>query len=392
MGYYKDTGSLLPFCSKNREVPPPMGKQYAILRVQKCKGAAIGAMQYHNDREPGKHTNPDIDQTRTRMNRELCPHADYEGEVQARIDAGYKGTRKVRKDAVRLVEGIVTASPEFFEGASAEEVRDFFEDALGFCREEFGESNLVHFTVHMDEETPHAHFGFVPLKDGKLSWKGFFPDKAALGAMQDRFYGRVGALYGLSRGEKRLEGQPARRHKSVAEYKAENLRIQAELDEKTKQLESVTAELAVVKDVLKTAQDAAKKAKDQVAECETKLDGYATRFKKIKTELAQIAEALSWRKLLKRFRDKLIEFSENPICWDALKAGRDFESEKDGKRAERVLEKGAREKLKEMNQLEKEMDEWSPFDDVEEGRAASKRLELERSGFAPDRNYDGQAL
>ena len=57
-----------------------MGKQYAILRVQKCKGAEIGAMQYHNDREPGKHTNPDIDQSRTRLNREMCPHADYEGE------------------------------------------------------------------------------------------------------------------------------------------------------------------------------------------------------------------------------------------------------------------------------------------------------------------------
>ena len=134
-----------------------MGKQYAILRVQKCKGAEIGAMQYHNDREPGKHTNQDIDQSRTRLNREMCPHADYEGEVQARIDAGYRGTRKVRKDAVKLVEGIVTASPEFFEGASAEEVRDFFEDALGFCREEFGESNLVHFTVHMDEES-ELHF------------------------------------------------------------------------------------------------------------------------------------------------------------------------------------------------------------------------------------------
>lgn len=45
-----------------------------------------------------------------------------------------------------------------------------------------------------------------------------------------------------------------------------------------------------------------------------------------------------------------------------------------------------------MGKIEKEMDEWSPFDDVDEGRAASKRLELERSGFAPDRNYDGQAL
>lgn len=53
-----------------------MGKQYAILRVQKCKGAAIGAMQYHNDREPGKHANPDIDQTRTRLNREMRPHVD----------------------------------------------------------------------------------------------------------------------------------------------------------------------------------------------------------------------------------------------------------------------------------------------------------------------------
>lgn len=175
----------------------------------------------------------------------------------------------------------------------------------------------------------------------------------ALGKMQDRFYGRVGALYGLSRGEKRKDGEPAKRHKSVAEYKAENRRIQAELDEKTEQLESVTAELAVARDDLKTAQDAAKKAKDKVTECEAKLDDFAARFKKIKTELAQIAEVLSWKNLLKRFRDKLVEFSENPICWEALKVGRDFESEKDGKRAERVLERGARKKLKEMNKLER---------------------------------------
>lgn len=355
-----------------------MGKQYAILRVQKCKGAAIGAMQYHNDREPGKHTNPDIDQTRTRLNREMRPHVDYEREVQARIDDGYSGERKVRKDAVKLVEGIVTASPEFFELADDDKVREFFDDAYRFCCDEFGESNMVHFTVHMDEETPHAHFGFVPLRDGKLSWKEFFPNKMALGKMQDRFYGRVGALYGLSRGEKRGDGEPVKRHKSVAEYKAENRRVQSELDEKAEQLEAAREELA--------------STRAQLAECRSQVEGFAARFERIKAELAQIAEALSWRKLLKRFRDKLIEFSENPICWDALKAGRDFESEKDGKRAERVLEKGAREKLKEMNQLEKEMDEWSPFDDVEEGRAASKRLELERSGFAPDRNYDGQAL
>lgn len=350
-----------------------MGKQYAILRVQKCKGAEIGAMQYHNDREPGNHTNPDIDPTRTRMNREMCPHADYEGEVQARIDAGYSGTRKVRKDAVRLVEGIVTASPEFFEGASDEEVRGFFDSAFDFCCEEFGESNMVHFTVHMDEETPHAHFGFVPLKDGKLSWKGFFPDKAALGAMQDRFYGRVGALYGLSRGEKRGDGEPVRRHKSVAEYKAESRRVQAELDEKTELLGTARAELAAANSELKAA-------RAQLAECRSEVEGFAARFERIKVELAQIAECLSVRGFLGSFKAKLAEFAENPICKAALAAGRAFETARDGKRAEKVLVEGAKKKVGEMDGLAKEMGELSLFDEVDDSRAASR--ELGRSGGA----------
>ena len=350
-----------------------MGKQYAILRVQKCKGAEIGAMQYHNDREPGNHTNPDIDPTRTRMNREMCPHADYEGEVQARIDAGYSGTRKVRKDAVRLVEGIVTASPEFFEGASDEEVRGFFDSAFDFCCEEFGESNMVHFTVHMDEETPHAHFGFVPLKDGKLSWKGFFPSKMALGEMQDRFHASVGALYGLSRGEKRGDGEPVRRHKSVAEYKAESRRVQAELDGKTEELESARAELAAANDELESA-------RAQLAECRSQVEGFAARFERIKVELAQIAECLSVRGFLGSFKAKLAEFAENPICKAALAAGRAFETARDGKRAEKVLVEGAKKKVGEMDGLAKEMGELSLFDEVDDSRAASR--ELGRSGGA----------
>lgn len=352
-----------------------MGKQYAILRVQKCKGAAIGAMQYHNDREPGKHANPDIDQTRTRLNREMRPHVDYEREVQARIDGGYSGERKVRKDAVKLVEGIVTASPEFFERASAEQVRGFFDDAYAFCCEEFGESNMVHFTVHLDEETPHAHFGFVPLRDGKLSWKEFFPNKMALGKMQDRFYGRVGALYGLSRGEKRLEGQPARRHKSVAEYKAESRRVQAELDEKAEQLETARAELA--------------STRAQLAECRSQVEGFAARFERIKAELAQIAECLSVRGFLGSFKAKLAEFAENPICKAALAAGRAFETARDGRRAEKVLVNGAREKVAEMGELSREMDEWSLLDEVGDMRGARRELDGRE---APARALDNQVL
>ena len=252
---------------------------------------------------------------------------------------------------------------------------DFFEDALGFCREEFGESNLVHFTVHMDEETPHAHFGFVPLKDGKLSWKGFFPDKAALGAMQDRFYGRVGALYGLSRGEKRLEGQPARRHKSVAEYKAESRRVQAELDEKAEQLEAAREELA--------------STRAQLAECRSQVEGFAARFERIKAELSQIAECLSVRGFLGSFKAKLVEFAENPICKAALAAGRDFMTARDGRLAEKVLVNGAREKVVEMEGLSREMGEWSLLDEAGDMRGARREL---GGREAPSRPLDNQVL
>lgn len=352
-----------------------MGKQYAILRVQKCKGAAIGAMQYHNDREPGKHTNPDIDQTRTRLNREMRSHVDYEREVQARIDDGYSGERKVRKDAVKLVEGIVTASPEFFELADDDKVREFFDDAYRFCCDEFGESNMVHFTVHMDEETPHAHFGFVPLRDGKLSWKEFFPNKMALGKMQDRFYGRVGALYGLSRGEKRGDGEPVKRHKSVAEYKAESRRVQAELDEKAEQLEAAREELA--------------STRAQLAECRSQVEGFAARFERIKVELAQIAECLSVRRFLGSFKAKLAEFAENPICKAALAAGCAFENARDGRRAEKVLVNGAREKVAEMEGLSREMGEWSLLDEVGDMRGARRELDGHE---APARPLDNQVL
>lgn len=201
---------------------------YGIIRLSKVKSTAVHSMQYHNDRQPGTHDNPDIDPARTPLNQSWVPHGDYRDEVARRIEEGRKSTRRVRKDAVVLVEGIVTASPEFFERAAPEEVEAFKRDAFEFVKAEFGEENLVHFDWHLDETTPHAHFGVVPLKDGSLSWKKFFPDKSALSRFQDRFFEKVGSRHGLARGEKRADGTPARRHKSVKEKKAETAREVAE--------------------------------------------------------------------------------------------------------------------------------------------------------------------
>ena len=194
---------------------------YVIARVIKVKSTAIGAMQYHNDRAPGEHLNPDIDPERTHLNYELhdaegcyLPRK-YAAEVDAKIAANRASGRKVRKDAVKLVEGIITASPEFFEGKSEEECRRFFEDAYAFVCAEMGAENVIHFTVHMDETTPHAHWGAVPIKDGRLSWKAFFDGRGGLSAFQDRCFEKVGKPWGLDRGEK----HSGRRYQETAEMK-----------------------------------------------------------------------------------------------------------------------------------------------------------------------------
>lgn len=215
---------------------------YGICRVEKVHGGAVGAMQYHNDRELGFHSNRDIDGARTRDNYELVPHGEYESEIQRRIDDGYTGQRKIRKDAVRLVEGVVTASPEWFAENDARTQAEFFAAAKDFAAGYFGESNLVHFTVHFDETTPHAHFGAVPLKNGKLSWKEFFDGREAMSRFQDAFFAQVSSRFGLERGEVRSEGEPSKAHVPLRDLKAQAGKLEREVAEQEKRLDELRRE------------------------------------------------------------------------------------------------------------------------------------------------------
>lgn len=216
---------------------------YGIIRVQKVKAPAVGSMQYHNDRVPGQHSNEDIDYGKSNLNKEYIEHGSYRAEVNDRIERFRESTRKVRKDAVVLAEGVATASPEFFEGKSCDEVMAYFDDVFEFCKAEFGEQNLVHFTVHMDETTPHAHFGFTPIKDGTLSWKNYFDGRDALRGFQNRYWERVGKSWGLERGET----GSGRTHKTTQEMKREAEREIKELDKRKECLRQRTeAEAAEV--------------------------------------------------------------------------------------------------------------------------------------------------
>ena len=165
-----------------------MKAQYAILRFAKYKGPEIGHIESHNERTKEKYaSNPDVDTSRSHLNFHLVtPQRKYRAEAEKQIaEAGCR----TRSDSVRVVEALVTASPEFFKGKKKGEIKAYFQEALGFIREHQDPKTIISAVVHMDEKTPHMHLSFAPLTaDGRLSAKEIVGNKKKLTQWQDRFW------------------------------------------------------------------------------------------------------------------------------------------------------------------------------------------------------------
>jgi hypothetical protein len=90
---------------------------YAILRFEKRKGGPATAIEKHHERKKERYaSNPDIDPERSSLNYHLiAPRLKYYGEIQTRIERAKKENPKlkVRKDSVKFIDTIITATPEF---------------------------------------------------------------------------------------------------------------------------------------------------------------------------------------------------------------------------------------------------------------------------------------
>ena len=183
-----------------------MKAQYAILRFAKYKGPEIGHIESHNERTKEKYaSNPDIDTSRSHLNFHLVsPERKYRAEAEKQIaEAGCR----TRSDSVRVVEALVTASPEFFKGKEESEVRAYFTEALNFIEKYQAKDTIISAVVHMDEKTPHMHLCFVPLtEDKRLSAKEIVGNKKKLTWWQDEFWKHMVRKYpDLERGESASE-------------------------------------------------------------------------------------------------------------------------------------------------------------------------------------------
>ena len=183
-----------------------MKAQYAILRFAKYKGPEIGHIESHNERTKEKYaSNPNIDTSRSHLNFHLVsPERKYRAEAEKQIaEAGCR----TRSDSVRVVEVLVTASPEFFKGKKKAEIKAYFTVALDFIQKHQSKDTIISAVVHMDEKTPHMHLCFVPLtKDKRLSAKEIVGNKKKLTWWQDEFWKHmVGKYPNLERGESASE-------------------------------------------------------------------------------------------------------------------------------------------------------------------------------------------
>jgi DNA-binding helix-hairpin-helix protein with protein kinase domain len=89
-----------------------------------------------------------------------------------------------------------------------------------FACEKYGKENIIRFSLHRDETTPHIHCVVVPLTDdGRLSAKEVVGNRNDLKSLQDN-YAEAMKLFGLERG---VEGSLAA-HTGREEYiKKQNL-------------------------------------------------------------------------------------------------------------------------------------------------------------------------
>jgi len=219
---------------------------FAIIRTAKLKTAGnLGGLNNHLER---KMEVPNADADLSHLNQRRVGSEDLARDVAQRIEAA--GIEKPRKNAVLAIEHLMTASPEAFplkkdpspdgsrnayrlvgNKADVERWQAFEKNCMKWLQDRYGKDNVVNFTSHLDEQTPHIHAVVVPIDSkGKLNCREYLGGREKLRDLQDSFAAAHQGI-GLERG---IQGSKAH-HTTVKQFygqaksfkQAPSLQIQA---------------------------------------------------------------------------------------------------------------------------------------------------------------------
>ena len=221
-----------------------MNLNYAIFRSQQIMTlndlAQIGS---HNKREKQAYkSNPDIKLELKDDNIELAPleskyvkgfkelTKEYEKEHNERQKTERQERKKTYSQMLNKSKNVVadellfTATHNFFENMNKDDIIDWTNTCMEFVYKDLGytKSQVLHATIHLDEETPHLHCVVIPLvkKYDKrtnterytISKKQYIRDKYHLSELQDKYHKRLTEKgYDLERG---IKGSNAKHQKT----------------------------------------------------------------------------------------------------------------------------------------------------------------------------------
>ena len=243
---------------------------YAILRTEKYKTRnTIAGLVGHHLRIPGSKLD-NVDASRSHLNVVIGAHDrdSFNKAVKARIDTC---TRKPRPDANKVVEMLLGASPEFFEGKSYAEQKSYLSDCVDFAKQFFGAENIVGAYMHFDEKTPHVSVMVVPIETSVRKTKKQEREVTTLNAshylgghermvqMQTDF-----ALFVRARGHDLQRGEPKaetrREHEPLGAYwKKQAQEIDAAAVAAADHLDDAAIKSRVASDLLAVALDEAQR-------------------------------------------------------------------------------------------------------------------------------------
>lgn len=233
-----------------------------IMRIEKRKRNAVYGLELEANRTLEQHFDgldfdkSDIDWTLTNQNIFLKRTDNWNKEITRQIEgAGIKEISKGKNASVVLLDGLYTASSEWFDTHPKEEWLKFFKDCLDYHIRTYAgsdESRLLNAVIHLDETCPHLQVASIPILDDgirlRLSAKDIMGGKQDYRKRQDNFYEQVSQKYGLDRGEVVDEGELrlhlTKREWQIATQEERLEKVIKQTEEKIQELESIQEKIA----------------------------------------------------------------------------------------------------------------------------------------------------
>ena len=172
--------------------------KFCIMRFQKYKVGSVANIerhQKHRDRlKHRKHPERECENKTWVQN----PEKTMTQVVRQTIREQQEQTgRKVRKDAVVLVEFVLTFSPEMESSINFD---DWNNANIEWLEKQFGKEKIIRYDLNADEQTKHGHYFVMPTDEkGHLNASKYFGKKQQVIQLQDS-YADAMAQFGLVRG------------------------------------------------------------------------------------------------------------------------------------------------------------------------------------------------